>query len=70
MGKLVFKDYVDKLSTTRTTERSLFIKKIAKECAVSECTVSRWINQKSKPSMLAMERISEITQIPVSQLFS
>jgi|WetSurMetagenome_2_1015567.scaffolds.fasta_scaffold95014_1 predicted DNA-binding transcriptional regulator AlpA len=70
MSKLAFKDYVGKLSTAKTTERALFVKKIAKECAVSECTVYRWISEKTKPSPLAIEKISEITQIPVSQLFS
>jgi hypothetical protein len=70
MTKLALKDYVHRLSDTKTTERSLFIKRIAEECAVTESTVYRWINQKAKPSPLAKRKLSELTNIPVTELFS
>jgi transcriptional regulator with XRE-family HTH domain len=70
MEKITFKEYVTDMPSEKTSERAIFIKKIAKACGVNESTVYRWLNNKAKPSLLAKQKISEITNIPINNLFS
>ena len=67
---MAFKDYISKLSDNRTTERTLVIEKIAQACGVDKSTVYRWANGVSTPDKLKMEKVSEITGIPVVELFN
>ncbi|MCD7973407.1 MAG: helix-turn-helix domain-containing protein [Candidatus Azobacteroides sp.] len=45
------------------------IKKIAQQCGVRKGSVYRWISGKVVPDKLKQEKISELTGIPVENLF-
>lgn len=66
---MAFKDYISGLSTEVTTEKKIVIQKISDSCGVSINAVYRWINGSSKPDKLKMQQISQITGIPVDNLF-
>ncbi len=66
---MALKDYITGLSTETTTERKIMIQKISESCGVSINAVYRWINGSSKPDKLKMQRLSEITGIPIEKLF-
>lgn len=67
---MAFKDYISKLSDQRTTERTLMIERIAKECGVHTSSIYKWMNGKVKPDKLKMQKVSEITGISVDELFN
>ncbi len=69
MKKQTFSNYVSSLSTVKTTEKHEVMKKIAAECGVSEITVFRWATGRTIPPMLYQQKISELTNIPVDDLF-
>lgn len=67
---MAFKDYIESLPETRTTQRRVVINQIAERCGVHFTTVYRWMNGKSKPDKLKQEKIAEITGIPIESLFN
>lgn len=66
---MTFKYYIDNKSNVAVSEKALAIKRIADACIVDISTVYRWLNGKCLPDPLKMKKISEITNIPVEQLF-
>ena len=66
---MALKDYISNLSEAKTTEKTLMLKRIATACGVNVSTVYRWANGASTPDKLKMEKISELTGLPVDELF-
>lgn len=55
----------------QSSPKSDFITRVAKELDVSEAAVRLWVYGKTKPRNVAhLARLSEITGIPVDQLFN
>lgn len=69
MEKQTFTSYVSSLSTVKTTEKHEVLKKIATECGVTESTVFRWATGRTVPPILYQQKIAELTNIPVEDLF-
>lgn len=69
MSQMTFKDYIESLPETKTTERRAFINQIATQCAVHYSTVYRWISGKSQPDKLKQEKIAAITGLSITELF-
>lgn len=67
--KMTFKCYINSKSAFTYSDKTLAIKNIADACKVSIPTVYRWLNGKCLPDPLKIQRISELTNIPVEDLF-
>lgn len=64
------KEYFDNLDKKAVSPRTEFVEQIMKACHVeSRSTVYRWLNGSVRPGRLEQEKISEITGIPVKDLF-
>jgi len=66
---MTFTNYIETKSSDITSEKRQVIEAIAKACMVDVSTVYRWVNGKCIPDPLKIQKISEITNIPVEQLF-
>lgn len=63
---MTLKDYYEKVPRG---QKKKFRKKVAEECDVSELHVYKWVNEGHHPDKLKKRAISEITGVPVEQLF-
>lgn len=63
-------EYYQSLKYRKISPRRKFVQRVARECDVVEVTVYRWISGDFYPDKLKRERVSQITQIPVDELFS
>ncbi|WP_010416171.1 helix-turn-helix domain-containing protein [Anaerophaga thermohalophila] len=52
------------------TPKQKFVRELSEECGVTPETVYRWINGTSRPDKLKQQRIAEMTNIPVDELFN
>ena len=66
---MTFANYIETKDPNITSEKRQVIETIAKACMVDVSTVYRWINGKCIPDPLKIQKISELTNIPVEQLF-
>jgi len=66
---MTFANYIETKDPNITSEKRQVIETIAKACMVDVSTVYRWINGRCIPDPLKIQKISEITNIPVEQLF-
>lgn len=64
---MALKDYYQDLENS--SPRNLFRQRLIAECGVNVTTVFRWINGEVIPDKLKQEKISELTGIPVDELF-
>ncbi len=64
------RDYILSLPDERTTARTLKIEEIAQACGVHPSTIYKWMNGNTRPDKLKMEKVSELTNIPVNELFN
>lgn len=70
-GNLTLLDYFKRLSDKRISEKSSFVKEIARRCDISEGTVYNWIYGRSIPQKESYCKIlSEATGIPADKMFS
>lgn len=66
---MVFSDYMNSLSTEKTSEKAATITKIAKACCKSELAVYNWIAGRTKPSALDRKVIATVLNRPERDLF-
>ena len=65
---MALKEYYAELGT-RSTPCKEFRDRLVNECGVKPMTVFRWLSGEVIPDKLKREKISEITGIPVEELF-
>ncbi len=63
------KDYYQQLDDRAISEKQAFKDKVMTRCDINAATFYRWINGTNKPGKLAREVISDLSGIPVSELF-
>lgn len=66
---MALKDYYNSLADRTIPPKKEFREKIASACGVTEMTVFRWLSGEVVPDKLKREKIAEIANIPVQQLF-
>lgn len=66
-----FKTYYSKLREVKNykTPKQEFRETIARACGVAPSTVMRWVSGEIIPEKLKREKVSELLEIPVDQLW-
>jgi transcriptional regulator with XRE-family HTH domain len=65
---MTLKEYYDKVGESPNPKQG-FRMKVSEACDVTEMTVYRWLSGEIIPEKLKREKLSEITGLPVEQLF-
>jgi len=61
-------NYIDKLNSLRETKK-LSIRQISLSCDLSEASIKKILSKKCTPLVLSIEKICEVLEISLSQLF-
>lgn len=64
------KKFYQTLPIAKTSERTLFVKKIIEVTGKDQSTVYRWINGETEPSLLEKKTIAKIAKKPLKELFN
>jgi len=65
---MALKEYYERLGE-RSTPKKEFREKVAAGCGVTEMTVFRWLSGEIVPDKLKREKIAEIADAPLEELF-
>ena len=66
---MTFGDYMNSLSTEKTSEKGAQIQRVMDACMVSEVVVYNWMAGRSTPDALKRKTISGLLNRPVEELF-
>ena len=66
---MVFRDYMNSLSSERTSERGRKVKELAEAVCKSEVVIYNWIAGRCTPNRLERKTISGVLNIPEGELF-
>jgi len=66
---MVFRDYMNSLSSERTSERGRKVKELAEAVCKSEVVIYNWIAGRGTPNRLERKTISGVLNIPEGELF-